>query len=846
MLTALVCLHGCAKPTSRTMYALSNPIAAAFVCREFRDGKWSPAPLDDCTRSDPLRYRLMAFVANGPAGEVSITDLYLGSAMDMNAMIPGHTGVDVGTYVLDVVARRSSDRVIALDSADQTAVFMDPADGTFIVLDLEEPAVSLAMAPDDSYVLVAYPASGRIGRIPLDDEGMPAADEEFFQVGGSPLSMVFSPDGRLLVGNQYEQWIAVLDAQSLELETRIGLVPECMDGLDNDGDGLTDRDDPDCLTPGTFREAPPADCGEDCAPPVTRCNDGIDNDGDGLTDMEDPGCTDRTDNSEWTDLPQCSDGIDNDGDGLTDYPDDPDCLAAADPFEGEPLFAEGTLPECANDMDDDGDGLVDSDDPDCLVPYARESSDFPCADGIDNDLDGWTDFPDDPGCFSAGDTSEAGLASPMTRLTVSDDGRWIYATHRGLRQVSVLDLWEQRLIDINEPDDAPSRRMLRFRGQYAHMFSSAPVGVSLFRLEETVYAVVTLEGSDVHRIVVERDGEPVHQIEQAASTGTPQSTAGKPTLSVEGKDVQMGYAPAPGFPNLGPLLIESLPEGDGKSYYGIRFNEDVRTHLGESWYIEYEGAIPHLGRATASLVSSSRVTVSGIDLCRLGALPGDVFSLVPGLPNACEEFAEGASFDYVIKEVHSDWLELDADSGFRIVDGEVQALPALRTVCFPYPVEFRVRPQAAFTVWGARTGYLHNVRAAEDGCVEDPDGDPLFAGRVRLAEIQPEVTIPACPITREFEGLTVYPFANPVFTLQLFPGCQTDLEGVISAKAPTRGTRWRFDVRSGFTSNTISGGYFPVFQSLSPIEGFVYLLDLAGRSIKVIEADLFKVIYSYY
>jgi hypothetical protein len=49
------------------------------------------------------------------------------------------------------------------------------------------------------------------------------------------------------------------------------------------------------------------------------CQDGIDNDGDNLTDaLEDPGCR----NADWfSESPQCDDGIDNDGDGRIDLDD---------------------------------------------------------------------------------------------------------------------------------------------------------------------------------------------------------------------------------------------------------------------------------------------------------------------------------------------------------------------------------------------------------------------------------------------------------------------------------------------------------------------------------------------
>lgn len=69
-----------------------------------------------------------------------------------------------------------------------------------------------------------------------------------------------------------------------------------------------------------------------------ECNDGTDNDGDGLTDLGDPGCQSAEDNTEATTnvvSAACSNGIEDDfpPDGLIDYPDDPGCSSASDPTE---------------------------------------------------------------------------------------------------------------------------------------------------------------------------------------------------------------------------------------------------------------------------------------------------------------------------------------------------------------------------------------------------------------------------------------------------------------------------------------------------------------------------------
>ena len=208
--------------------------------------------------------------------------------------------------------------------------------------------------------------------------------------------------------------------------------PTCSDELDNDCDGLTDANDPDC----------------DAVPEI--CDDGIDNSGNGLVDCEDPACdgfvggacdtgnlgicaagttacrelAEFCDQNEPAgtegpfDSPTCDDGLDNDCDGLTDDAD-PDC--------NEP-------PEiCDNGQDDNGNGLIDCEDPQCdgatfgacdtgnpgvcsagtltcdgsaIGPVCTQDQaagtegpfgDASCGDGLDNDCDGLTDAAD-PDC----------------------------------------------------------------------------------------------------------------------------------------------------------------------------------------------------------------------------------------------------------------------------------------------------------------------------------------------------------------------------------------------------------------------------------------------------------------
>lgn len=180
-----------------------------------------------------------------------------------------------------------------------------------------------------------------------------------------------------------------------------GPVPECVDGIDNDGDGLTDYpDDPGCFAPEDAQE-------------FAACSDGVDNDGNGDTDYPaDPGCFAAFSSTE---NPACSDGIDNNFDGDVDYPADAGCFA---------LYDQAEQTSCNDGKDNDGDGLADFPaDPDCLVAWSNDEN-GQCNDGLDNDGDGAVDFPADVDCGSPLDLWEA---SPPLVPALSLAGRGVVA-----------------------------------------------------------------------------------------------------------------------------------------------------------------------------------------------------------------------------------------------------------------------------------------------------------------------------------------------------------------------------------------------------------------------------------
>jgi len=89
-----------------------------------------------------------------------------------------------------------------------------------------------------------------------------------------------------------------------------------------------------------------------------------------------------------------------------------------------------TCAECSDGIDNDQDGATDyPDDFSCSSPYDDDESSplAQCQDGIDNDQDGYTDFPNDPGCDSLQDDDEFNVL--YADLSVVKSG--VVSIHRG-------------------------------------------------------------------------------------------------------------------------------------------------------------------------------------------------------------------------------------------------------------------------------------------------------------------------------------------------------------------------------------------------------------------------------
>ncbi len=80
------------------------------------------------------------------------------------------------------------------------------------------------------------------------------------------------------------------------------------------------------------------------------------------------------------------------------------------------VSVEITILECSDGLDNDGDGFIDyPNDPGCdsAIDDSEEEI-YQCSDGLDNDGDGFIDFPDDIGCGSLTDDDETNATPPIS------------------------------------------------------------------------------------------------------------------------------------------------------------------------------------------------------------------------------------------------------------------------------------------------------------------------------------------------------------------------------------------------------------------------------------------------
>jgi hypothetical protein len=364
---------GCRDQQTGSSASLEGPLAfdvaerdtcgeSASILRSFRDGVPCRIGLVSNAESNSLAVADMQLVAGDDR-------LPLPRVFDYDPATPGVNHMEVGGQPVDVAASPAGDAAYVVNAADADLSVVDlwqlaPLDArlqpegqptgvtTFDAGSGPSDRPTLAVSTRGPDTLWFHPG------VTCDpDTGCQGTDADGSSrpAPGTITDMSVAPGGdRLYTVYREHGWASIWalptdeslqdrglqcrdGAQSAPCEVdRIGLRWGCSDGLDNDGDGLVDQEDPQCYGPKGAES--PDGVGR---PETTVCTDGMDNDGDGLTDREDPDCQlpGGTSESEPTvpDAPDpaCDDGVDNDDDGLTDA-NDPDCYGNAGRTERSP------------------------------------------------------------------------------------------------------------------------------------------------------------------------------------------------------------------------------------------------------------------------------------------------------------------------------------------------------------------------------------------------------------------------------------------------------------------------------------------------------------------------------
>ena len=777
----LACLAGCTTTTTPLPRGTTVPRSLALACIG-AGGK--TVALAECPGDSGIR----ALVGGGARGTISLAAPVAYQWLDLDPAVPGYTGLRMpegslpGPMAVDApnghayVVLQISRQIARLDVTALAA-------GKLKVLDVQSlPFDAADVILVGSALWLTDPSGGQIAR--LDLPGFPTAAAEAFPTGASPLNLA-TAKGKLYVGNLVQRHVTVVDPSTGKVLSRIGIGPMCSNGIDDDGDGQTDRSDTGCDGPGDATEIP-----------------------DEVTQSGDP-------------LSACRNGLDDDGDGSTDFPTDRGCTGFGDGNESSELVTAIALP-CANTLDEDEDGATDLDDADC---YNRASTseasshDAPAALLAATFQGGYVAVADKSRrMLLIIDTATDTLILPQPGSTAP----YLRASKAGLRNG-----------DLGLP-------LPGLPGAIAAVslpVQVTPVGTGPTKVEPTRldFVAVALDGAGLLVVQLEapaldKDGKLTGATQRGIGflpgpTQNP-TQAARPSLLLQGIAQELPLTIPSQYANFGPLRQDDN--------FGLKFTPEVLEHRSEIWHFEREGVLPNGERSTGTLPAAGQLVDGLVSFCDMGALTGDW--LLVDEP-ACQGQA-ARTVRYPITAVHADSLDFDAGKG--VVDVPVTRAnqeswtPALELAvpqgpalaCLPAGgVHYTVRAQH-WLVSGTKSGLSSRRPALGAQCAaltdEETKAARLFEPKVPVDD-QP-YSPPDCPLTQLPAEMTPSPYQNLVFSTQILPACE---QGPATRRLlpSLRGATWSFPVFAGFTPRASDVGAAPVAAQSGPTLSLVYVVD---------------------
>jgi len=851
------------------------------VCLEGQEAK----PLVECSKNG-IDYRL--YVLQNFRSTLVALDLNTGAMLDLDPFTPTANGIKLPGQVHDLVTAPGG-----------SALYVAASPNLLIRVDVPDHKITEILLPISPKRIIGSPVScdgtGDCGNL-ASDSGLFLLSTDgrqifrfFFEDGvnlnDSPyllppppeeLSDIAVGQGKLIgtaVDGRRLMHLRLDSSKEPDEQWRyITLNPACSDGLDNDNDGSTDGQDPDCDAPSGSSENPTG---------IHGCSNGEDDDDDGLVDMDDPGCTRSADNNEWSDAGPCDDGIDNDGDGCTDPPLGDGCGDADNALSSGCNLLGGLQFEtspCEDGLDNDGDGTTDADDEDCtegpgefphaapcgngeddngnglfdapIDPICVDTSSIAehtpaCSDGADNDGDSYTDA-DDPDCYGPYGHSEQQLAKngrPLIR--VHPEQPIAYVLRPVQRDIVAVNLTDGEIIENHQ--DFP----LWEQGAFPDTpLSGLPAGMVFTRAapdpndgEEAEEGESTI----LKAYVVTRSGrvtvyDPSKHRPKPLSED-PTAVLNQPSLTVTGAPVDIRYSLPEGVPHMGRFTVDK----DTNNFYGITLTANPQNVPAEVWTVSSGAIIGDTESFSGRILENNRSFHDpGAHFCSAGVEPGDILEILPGASVVCGDL-QGSSFRATIDSVKGETLTFDgstiqAQTSSEQEIGSFESVEAqLSPACLVGPLHYRVRvAPETFLVEGQKTGLLHPWKESTLGECEKTTTDPLWTSRAKIGTLKEDVEPQSCPITTDDPAVKVATFENPIFRFALTPACALESFRP-SYPAAFEGVVYRFITSSDWNQSTLmagsSGGALvaplaggPVVF-IDPSSETIYLIDPATNSL---------------
>jgi hypothetical protein len=845
-----------------------------------------------CTSDGATPANLFGLVLNRNPARLHVVQMNtsstdLSGVIDADGFIPGFTGIPIDDAPLRLLRSEDWSAFFVLSSGGpslQRIVIHGINDAGKVNYTADTP-VTLPGRPSDALVRgdtiwVASATSPDVWSYSIGTDG--ALNQGATTTTPAVVHTMQSAGDHLLVTWIDRPLVSLMD-DTFSAVSEVALVAACQDGLDNDEDGVTDAADPDCQSSDDASEAgsqggrpaasDPLEAPTTYYPPeLSPCSDGLDNDGDGLTDGHDTACTDSI-FGEW--LPACADGLDNDGDGRTDT-DDPTCYGSHDTSESlgttygpyHATFVNGRSdsgvlygqfiyvldPQGARilvfELDDEGLEMTPVD-----VPAL--TAEVPSIDYVDY-LDG-----------TSASLSAVPRGALMGPSRAGERGLPIGALGGINLSAGQLrgELWSRVI-----PDRSVTRGTIDWTPIGCSSDDQGDVCTQPTLDDATWYVFMPTLSGDILLIEAIRRGTPVHRFAQLTTLPENRGTSVSPPLFVHrGVSSALNTARSSGAPMLGPDVEEELAsavEGVSASLtrrYGVWpagypeavDNEAVAT---ETWSVTYEGVIPKTASTLGRLRDGQTFEDLDASFCGAGVHTGDWLTLEVAPSSVAEalrstavvedaagqlcplEVATSLFIDVPITGVgqttlgvdlagarsrpalpNLDLTAIEADSNLSLSNcqaarqalnleaqvvhlSEGEAPTTVTSAELPRVMRYAVRVSGTWAVVGTRSGFLHDQhwQLDPDSGVGTCEAMETHAGYVgRVTQRSDSGTYIACPPSSEqlqhdatthlYTEAADGRFTNVSFSLDIFEGCEETAEGIIG-RPSQRDMQWVFEV----------------------------------------------------